>query len=128
MNKKDASRAHFLAMSTSQVRNLQTSEDRKHYAKNNNSIFNFSDAEDFARVSKNEVMLEVSRAAINDGLENGAEKDFIYGQDLIDLGTKPGPSMKNILDSFRAEQYKGLYKDRDAALAELHRRSNRRNS
>lgn len=124
VNKKDAARAHFLATSIDQIKRLQTSEDRKHYAKNNNGIFNFSDAENFARVSRNEAMLEVTRAAISDGLEYGAEKDFIYGQDLIALGTKPGPSMKVILDSFRAEQYKGLYKDRDAALAELHRRSN----
>lgn len=122
MNKKDATRAHFLGMKVSEISKLKTSADRKHFAKNNGAVFNFGDAEKLAQVSKNEAMLSSCRSAIKDGLKDGSEKDFINGQDLIKLGVKPGPSMKRILDFYREDQYNGIYKNREEALAEVNRR------
>ncbi len=47
-------------------------------------------------------------------------KPFITGHDLIQLGLKPGPEFKAILEAAQNRQLEGGFADRDAALAWLH--------
>ena len=46
-------------------------------------------------------------------------KPFITGHDLIQLGLKPGPEFKAILEAAQNRQLEGGFADRDAALAWL---------
>ena len=46
-------------------------------------------------------------------------KPFINGNDLIDLGIKPGPSYKSILSEIFDDQLEGNIKSRDEALIKL---------
>ncbi len=47
-------------------------------------------------------------------------KPFVTGHDLIQLGLKPGPEFKAILEAAQNRQLEGGFADRDAALAWLH--------
>ena len=46
-------------------------------------------------------------------------KPFINGNDLIDLGIKPGPNYKSILSEIFDDQLEGNIKSRDEALIKL---------
>ena len=43
-------------------------------------------------------------------------KPFVNGNDLIDLGMKPGPEMKPVLEELYELQLEGSHKDREQAL------------
>ncbi|MBK1882621.1 CCA tRNA nucleotidyltransferase [Luteolibacter pohnpeiensis] len=45
---------------------------------------------------------------------------FVTGRDLIDMGMKPGPAFKEILESIQTEQLEGKLRDRDEALSLAH--------
>jgi poly(A) polymerase len=48
-------------------------------------------------------------------------KQFVTGRDLIELGMKPGPEFKSILEAAQNRQLEGAFVDREAALAWLRR-------
>ena len=48
-------------------------------------------------------------------------KPFVTGRDLIELGMKPGPEFKSILEAAQNRQLEGAFVDREAALAWLRR-------
>ena len=43
-------------------------------------------------------------------------KPLVTGQDLIDLGLKPGPKFREILEEIKERQAEGMLKDRQEAL------------
>lgn len=97
---------------------LDTTLDRKLFAEKTG--FTFETLYNFAIVSENEKLKNISLEAKKDGVWNTPIHPFIQGRDILLLtDRKPGKWMGGLLTKFKMKQYNNEFKDKDDALTQL---------
>lgn len=113
-NKKQSEQAELLVKAENT--DLSSSYDRRWFA-HRNPGFSFETYSHYGHALNRPDLVDVSESARLDGLTNGPEKDLVRGDEVADrVGRKPGPWMKNALDSLRDLQYSRKVTTRESLL------------
>ncbi|RUM67532.1 MAG: CCA tRNA nucleotidyltransferase [Sulfurospirillum sp.] len=72
-----------------------------------------------AKSGKSEAIEWIKEKAIDLKVQNNPPKPLVLGRDLIDLGLKPSPMFKKILDEMYSKQLDGEFGNKEEALKKL---------
>jgi tRNA nucleotidyltransferase/poly(A) polymerase len=81
--------------------------------------FTFQRLATFAQVVTCDIVMgKLADRAVEEGLGNGPESDWVQGRDILKtVSRKPGPWLGNLLDDVRDRQYRRDFPNADAALS-----------